>query len=345
MHKILVFLLALAPCSAAAAPLVAITPLQQKLLGIRTAPVRLAAAQESISVLGRIAPAPSSRIPVVAPFAGTVKSLLRLEGASVRKGEALAAISSAEMRAGEARQQSAAARYRSAKAAADRARQLVAEGIAPASRAEEANAEAAAAAAEMAASHKLMAQVSGSEASGYRLLAPEDGRIASIHVSMGEQITAMQPVLEIDTGEELWAEGALPASAIGKVAVGDSVIIEDMPQAQGTVMAAGSSIDPRSRSATLRAKLTGASALVPGATVRLSVMRRAGTGSFTVPRISIVEMKSGPVVFVVRKGGFEPAAVRVLGRGPSDATITGPLAVGDTVAVTGLSELKAASPR
>ena len=344
MHRTFVCLLALLPpAAAAAAPIVVITPQQQRQLRIRLAPVRPAAAQATVSVLGHVAPAPDSRLPVSAPFAGTVKSLLRLEGQTVRKGEAVAAISSGDMRSAEARQQGFAARYRSTRAAADRAKALVAEGIAPASRAEEANAEAAAAAADLAASRRVMGQVSGSEASGYQLLAPQAGHIAAIRVAVGDQVAAMQPVLEIDTRQELWVEGALPASAIGHVVAGDTVTVDDVPGARGTVMAAGTSLDSRTRSAILRARLTAVTTLVSGQTVRLSIQRRAAAGSFNVPRAAVVEMKNGPVVFVARARGFEPVAVQVLGRGAADATITGRLGAQDRVAAAGLSELKAVS--
>lgn len=343
MHKMMFCLLALLPAVSAQARTVAVTPQQQRALGIRMAPVRPAVSQTAISVLARVTPAPDSRLPVSAPFAGTVKSLLRLEGETVRKGEPIAAIASADMRSAEARQQGFAARYHSAKAAADRAKALVAEGIAPASRAEEANAEAAAAAAELAASGRVMAQVSGTEASGYRLLAPADGRIADIDVSVGDQVAAMQPVMEIDTRHELWLEGSLPASAIGRAASGDEVMLEGAPDVRGTVVAAGTSIDPKTRSATVRAKLTATGALVSGQTVRISIHRRAADGSFTVPRAAVIAMKDGTAVFVARSGGFEPVAVQLLSRGPQDATVRGRLSPKDVVAVAGVTELKAAS--
>lgn len=343
MHKIVCCFLALLPVTSVQAATLGITAQQQRQLGIRTAPVRPAASQTAISVLARVTPAPDSRLPVSAPFAGTLKSLLRLEGESVRKGEPLAAIASADMRSAQARQQGFAARYRSARAAADRAKALVAEGIAPASRAEEANAEAAAAAAELAASGRVMAQVSGSETSGYRLLAPADGRIAGIHVSAGDQVAAMQPIIDIDTRQELWLEGALPASAIGRAAAGDAVVLEDMPAVRGTVVAAGTSIDPKTRSATVRARLVAGAPLVSGQTVRISIRRQARDGSFTVPRSAVVAMKQGPAVFVARPAGFEPVPVQLLSRGAEDATIRGRLSATDRVAVAGVTELKAAS--
>lgn len=346
MHK--AYLLALAvllPCSGASARLVMITPQQVERLGIKVAAVRVAGSQTTVSVLGRVTPAPDSRVPVSAPFAGTVKSLVQLEGSNVRKGDTLAVIISADMHAAHARLQGQEANYRSAKAAADRANALVKEGIAPASRAEEANAAASAAAADLAASRSVMTRATRSEEGGYQLLAPAAGRVARLDVSAGDQVAAMQLVALIDTGREMWVEGALPASAIGLVAAGDHVVVEGARGVAGEVVAAGSSIDPRTRSAMLRARLAAPVGLVAGQTVRLSVTRRSGAGSFNIPRTAVVELKDGPVVFAVRNGGFEAVPVRVLARGIQDATVSGILYVRDMVAVTGVSELKAASMR
>jgi cobalt-zinc-cadmium efflux system membrane fusion protein len=346
MHKLyLVALATLLCCSAASAQLVAITPQQVERLGIKVAPVRVAGSQTIVSVLGQVTPAPDSRVPVSAPFAGTVKSLVRLEGSSVQKGDALAVIVSADMHAAHARLQGQQANYRSAKAAADRANALVKEGIAPASRAEEANAAASAAAADLAASRSIMTRASRAEDGSYQLLAPAAGRVARLEVSAGDQVAAMQLVALIDTRREMWVEGALPASAIGRVASGDHVVLEGANGAVGEVVAAGSSIDPKTRSAMLRARLEAPVGLVAGQTVRLSVTRRSAAGSFNIPRAAVVELKDGPAVFVARNRGFEAVPVRVLARGVQDATVGGMLGIRDRVAVTGVSELKAASMR
>lgn len=324
----------------ATAKILPVSPSQAKQLGIRTAPVKSAVTKSLVSVLGRVTPAPDARVPVSAPFAGTVKSLVRLEGESVKKGDVLAIVTSADMHAALAKLRGQEAHYRSAKAAADRARALVAEGIAPASRAEEANADAAAAAAELASLRSATARASGADGGEYRLLAPAAGRVAAITVSIGDQLTAMQPVAAIQSGTDVWVEGALPATMAGRVAAGDGVRVEGST-VTGTVMAAGSSIDPRTRSAMIRARLANPGALVSGQTVRLAITRKADAGSFTVPRNAVAQIANGAAVFVARKGGFEPVPVQVLARGAQDATIAGPIKPGDTVAVTGVSELKA----
>lgn len=324
----------------ATAKILAVSSSQAKQLGIKTAPVKPATTKALVSVLGRVTPAPDARIPVSAPFAGTVKSLVRLEGESVKKGDVLAIITSADMHAALAKLRGQEAHYRSAKAASDRAKALVAEGIAPASRTEEANADAAAAAAELASLRSATARASGADDGEYRLLAPAAGRVAAIAVSIGDQLTAMQPVAAIQSGSDVWVEGALPGTMAGRVAAGDRVQVEGSA-VTGEVMAAGSSIDPKTRSAMIRARLINPGTLVSGQTVRLSITRMADAGSFTVPRNAVAQIAGAAAVFVARKGGFEPVPVWVLARGADAATIAGPLKPGEAVAVTGVSELKA----
>lgn len=336
-------LFCLMPWSLAVAGTLAVTPEQAARLGIHTVPVQKADAQPVVSVLGHVAPAPDSRRPVPAPFAGTVERLLKLEGDAVRKGDALALLVSSDMQAGEARLRGLEARSRAAEAAAERARLLVQEGIAPASRAEEAQAEAASVAADLAAARHTMALAVAGEGGSYRLLAPADGRVSAIAVSAGDQVSAMQPILNIDTRDELWVEGTLPAAAIGLVAPGDSVVLEGQPGVTGTVVAAGTSIDPRTRGAMVRARLAASPVLVSGQTVRLAIRRKAVADSFNVPRAAVVQMKKGPVVFAARPGGFEPVPVRILARGARDATIQGALSARDAIAASGVTELKAAS--
>jgi cobalt-zinc-cadmium efflux system membrane fusion protein len=320
----------------ASAKLLPLSPQQVTRLGIRTAPVRPAVTKSVVSVLGRVTPAPGARMPVTAPFAGTIKSLVRLEGESVKQGDTLAVITSADMY----RLSGQEARYRSARAAATRAKTLVDEGIAPASRAEEANAEAAAAAGELSALRGSAPRAARSGDGEYRLLAPASGRIASIAAAIGEAVAAMQPILSLETGNEIWVEGMLPAAMIGKIAPGDGVSV-DGTNATGTVAAVGSSIDAKTRSALLRARLAPSARLVTGQTVRLSVTASADAGSFSVPRGAVSELRSGPHVFVARAKGFEAVPVRVLARGAHDATVAGALSPRDAVAVTGVSELKA----
>lgn len=320
----------------------AVTSQQMQRLGIRTAPASPAQAKTAVSVLGRVTPAPSARVPVPAPFAGTVRTLMRLEGERVKKGDALVAIVSTDMRDSLAKYESAQARYRTAKAAANRAQALVKEGIASASRAEEANAAAAAASAELAALRSTMGRAARTGDGEYSLVAPADGRIAGISVSAGEQIAAMQPVLTLDTGSELWVEAALPASQIGQVAAGDRAMVEGT-QIAGTVVAAGSSIDPKTRSAVARVRLKDADRLVAGQTLRLSISSGADRGSFNVPRSAVTELNGANVVFVATADGFDLVPVRVLARGASLTTVAGPLKPEQAVAISGVTELKAMS--
>ena len=108
-----------------------------------------------------------------------------------------------------------------------------------------------------------------------------------------------------------------------------------------SVVAVGSSIDPRTRSAMVRVRLDGAPTLVPGQILRLSIAATADRGSFNVPRAAVTELKGKTVVFVASRGGFDPVPVRVLARGAELTTVAGPLKAENHVAIVGVTELKA----
>jgi len=327
------------PAFAAALP---VNQEQVARLGIRTAPVTLASMQSSTSVLGHVMPALNARVPVPAPFSGTVVAIEVLEGASVKAGDTLVILASRNVRDARAQLQALEAENRMAAAAAARSRQLSEEGIVSRARAEEDASRAASAAAAYAATREVLAHTSAVSGSAdmYRLVSPVDGRVAHIEVMPGAPIAEMETAVHIDTGDELWIEARLPASEVGKVGVGDAIAVEGT-EIQGRVVAAGNSIDPQTRSAVLRAVVPAEANLISGETVRVSVLRNAQAGALNVPRNAVVRVDNGFAVFVARADGFDVVPVDVLATGAAETTLLGALSPNDQVAVTGVSELKA----
>lgn len=151
----------------------------------------------------------------------------------------------------------------------------------------------------------------------------------------------MAPAVVIDRDDRLWVEARLPANLIGKVMVGAPVEVEGQ---QGRVIAAGSAIDPRTRSAILRAELPRGSSLVPGRATSITVMGRAPAGGVTIPRPSLVRLDGRDTVFVKTLDGYRTQRghrsrpLRHAGRGHR-------LEAGILVASAGVSQLKAAAGR
>jgi cobalt-zinc-cadmium efflux system membrane fusion protein len=108
----------------------------------------------------------------------------------------------------------------------------------------------------------------------------------------------------------------------------------------GTVTSVGVTIDPQTRSARLLASVPAAPGLVSGRSLSISLMGRAVAGAASVPRAALARIGNGIVVFAALPSGFAVRPVRLLSAGSADAVVTG-LPVGTTVAVTGVSELKA----
>jgi cobalt-zinc-cadmium efflux system membrane fusion protein len=341
LTRLILVALALPLASTEAATL-SISPEQSQRLGIMTAPVTPAITQTTTSILGHVMPAMNARVPVPAPFSGTVVAIEVLEGAEVEAGDTLAIVASRNVRDAHAQLQSLQVQHQTAAAAAARSQQLSEEGIVSRARAEEDAARAAAIAAEYSAVREILSRTSSVDGSAdmYRLVAPVSGRVASVHALPGGTIEEMEAAILLDTGDELWIEARLPASEIGKVGVGDAVLIEGR-NIRGQVVGVGRAIDPITRSAVLRAVVPSNAILVSGDTVRVSVLKDAHAESLNVPRSAVVRMTDGFAVFVARQDGFDVVPVRVVATGATEITFLGPVEPTASVAISGLSELKA----
>jgi cobalt-zinc-cadmium efflux system membrane fusion protein len=328
--------------SLATAATLSLTQEQMDNLGVTTAPVTTAVTQTTTSALGHVMPALNARVPVPAPFSGTVVAVDVLEGAEVKAGDTLAVLASRDVREARAQLQSLEAQHRAAAAAAARSSQLAGEGIVSRARSEEDASRAAATAADYAAVREILSRTNSVAGTPdmYRLVSPVDGRVARIEVLPGGAIGEMDTAVLLDTGSELWIEARLPASDVGNVKVGDGILVEGRG-IRGEVVAVGTSIDPLTRSAVLRAAVSPDAHLIAGETVRISILDDAESGTLSVPRGAVVSLDGGFAVFVVREGGFDVIPVEVMATGATEIALLGPIEPNELVAISGLTELKA----
>lgn len=332
-----------APASHAAPSAIRLTAAQERSMGLRATPV-VTATQTPLATLPATATPPlNGRVVASAPFAGVVVRVDVLEGQTVKAGQRLAVLFSQDaLRVGSELAQ-ARAEAGAADAAARRARTLAQEGIIAGARAEEAQARAAQGRALANEKGRLLASAGGSTGrpGEYALRAPISGRVSQVNLQPGGGLEAMAPAVVIDRDDRLWVEARLPAALIGKVAVGAPVEVEGR---RGRVIAAGSAIDPRTRSAVLRAELPPGSALVPGRATSITVMGPALPGGVSIPRSSLVRLDGRDSVFVKTLDGYRTQPVVVQGLSSTLAVVTG-LKPGSLVASAGVSQLKAAAGR
>lgn len=334
---------ALQPLAAdAATGAIVLSPTQERSMGLQ-ASIAVAVTQAPVATLPATAAPPlNGRVVAAAPFAGVVVRVEVLEGQTVRPGQPLAVIYSQDALRVSSELAQARAEAAAAASAARRTRQLAQEGIIAGARAEEAQARAAQAQAMVNERHRLLANAGGGASQGeYVLRSPIGGRVSQLNLQPGGGLEAMSPAAVIDRDDRLWVEARLPADLIGKVRIGSPVEIDGRP---GKVIAAGSAIDPRTRSAVLRAELSGGSGLAPGRSTTITLMGPVPTGAVAVPRGSLVRVEGRDAVFVKTLNGYRVQSVQVHGVSARTAAITG-VKPGGLVASAGVSQLKSAVGR
>jgi len=326
--------LLLAVAGRAEAADVRLSPDQARALGIRTAPLKAAAARSAASAPGVFTPRPQAREIVAPPFAGLVSKVLVLEGQAVRAGQPLAELISREAAAAAADRSAAAADLKLAQSEHARAAKLVQEGIVAGSRLEQAQARLEAARG-LAASRSSAG--AGAAASGrYVLRAPFAGRVASVSAAPGQGLQALEAAFVIDRDGPIQVQANLPAALAGQVRVGDPARVEG---ANAKVVAIGSAIDPKTRAISLRVEMAAQPGFIPGRSTVVEVLS-PGQGLLDAPRSALARVGGRPAVFVVVGETFKPTPVEVVSVAGDRAVLRGPLKAGASVAVVGVSELQ-----
>jgi len=341
-HAVAAFLLSGIAAGVASAAPIELTQAQIHHLGIRLKTVE-AAQKLSLSTLpGKITAPMDARLSVAAPFAGSVMTLSALEGKTVKKGDTLLTIASGDYLTGRSEMQQHKAEYHAAQAAAVRLRELAKEGIIAEARAQEAEAKAKQLKAALGAMERrlTLAAADPTQAGVYRLTAPRDARVAVVGAEPGDMVDAMETVVTLETSADAWVEAKLPPGLVG--AVSDGYEISVAPGGlKGHVIAVGKVINPKTHSAVLRGVLDSAGNLPLGHAVQVTVFAPAPAGSIAVPRSALIRVDGKETIFVMSGNSFDAVPVEVLARGVEMATVTGPVKAGATVAVEGVSALKA----
>lgn len=327
-------LLAASPALAAPIP---VTQAQAQRIGLRVAAVEAAKSVPLASLPGVAAPPPQGRVAVTAPFAGVVRQSLVMEGQTVTRGQKLAVIYSREVVSLAADLARARARLDVARQAAQRTRTLAQEGVVAGARAEEADAALREAEADVGEKARLLRGASAQAGGGlYTLTAPIAGRVTEARAAVGAAIDDTAAPFVIDAPGPVHVEAQVPARLLGAIRPGMRV---RAGQAEGRVLAVGSTLGAATRSAALRASVGPGSGLVAGRTVSLVVMSDPPAGAVSAPASAVVRLDQGPAVFQQTPQGYVARPVKVLGQADGRATLTG-LQPGARVAVAGVAALK-----
>ncbi len=309
-------------------------------LGIRLAPAVAASEAPLAIVPALIQPPANARVAVAATFPGVVMRTLVVEGDTVRRGQPLAVISSREVLMMGADLTRANARLGVARSNAARLSQLSREGIIAGARADEASAIAVETSADVSEKARILHMVNGHGASGsYTLTAPIAGRITTARIQTGNSVDGTSAPYVIDAANRYEVLGQLPERLVGLVRPGMLVRID--PNIQGRVTAVGSTIDPATRSASVKAEIAAGPGIVAGRATNLLISGPAPAGAVGVPAAAVATMNGRTVVFVATKGGFAVRDVKSGGANGSQAILLSGVKPGEQVVIAGTSALKA----
>jgi cobalt-zinc-cadmium efflux system membrane fusion protein len=309
-------------------------------LDIRLAPAVAASEAPLAIVPALIQPPANARVAVAATFPGVVMRTLVVEGDTVRRGQPLAVISSREVLMMGADLTRANARLGVARSNAARLSQLSREGIIAGARADEASAIAVETSADVSEKARILHMVNGHGASGsYTLTAPIAGRITTARIQIGNSVEGTSAPYVIDAANRYEVLGQLPERLVGLVRPGMLVRID--PNIQGRVTAVGSTIDPATRSASVKAEIAAGPGIVAGRATNLLISGPAPAGAVGVPAAAVATMNGRTVVFVATKGGFAVRDVKSGGANGSQAILLSGVKPGEQVVIAGTSALKA----
>lgn len=321
---------------AGAAP-IPVTVEQAMRIGLRAAPVQAAGATPLATLPAVVTPSPQGRVAVTAPFGGVVRQSLVIEGQAVTKGQRLAVVYSREVVSLNADLARARARLSVARQSSQRTQMLAREGVIAGARAEEAAASLREAEVDVAEKSRLLGMAGGHAADGlYTLVAPISGTVTQSHAAVGSALDASAAPFVIDAPGPAQVEAQVPARLVGVLKAGMRARVG---AAEGRVLAVGSTVDPQTRSARLRASVGNGSGLVAGGAISLVVMADAAAGAVTAPSTALVRLGDQQVVFQQTPQGYVARPIRLLGSAGGVSTFTG-VAPGTRVAVAGVSALK-----
>ena len=316
-------------------------------VAVTVAPVVAANLQESVDVVGTLAPKFSAD--VKSEISGIVTAVYVTEWVPVRRGARLATLDSRETEAGiealkafEAQAKVAESR---AKREFERAQQLKKFGLITPQAFDEAQTAVEAAEAGVSAAR---AQVKTAEARLAKsvITAPMDGVVALQAVNVGDRVENMgsgEPLFRIVDNRLLDLTVAVPASRIAAVRIGQVVEFstDSLPGRSftGKVMFINPAIDQASQSAKVIAQVPNADhQLKGGAFAKGRIILASRPDVLQVPREALLNWevdRRTAEVFVVRNGQAEKKSVKTGSSSDGTVEIAEGLAAGDSVVVRG----------
>jgi RND family efflux transporter MFP subunit len=341
--------------SAPALPLIPVTALQAKALGVETQTLKVAGAglDDGLPALVQI---PNEQLRVIAaPLAGLLVQLDAAPGQTVKKGQVLARLASPALLAAERDYIQAGQQAQLAARAARRDEQLFAEGIIAESRYQASRSAHQQAAVALGARRQELhlAGLSDSALAALQksqhlpgevtILAPIDGVVLEQAVQPGQRVEAASLLFRIGKLSPLWLDIQVPATLATTLQEGLPVLVPSVA-GTGKVINIGRQINAGSQTISVRARLdTGTEKLLPGQMVEAMLSMPADSAAFRVARSSVIYVDGKAFILVAEPNGFRPLAVQATPQANQQILLESPaLTTSTRIAVKGLAALKSA---
>lgn len=324
------------------------TPEAIRAAGIEVAHAREPDAGATLSVLASIVYDAPRRAEINPRLEGIVREVLVDVGAKVAEGTPLFRIESAAVGAELSRVSSARTRLRVAEAAQKRFESLLENGMAAQRDLLEVELELDMARAEIAAATGTLGlvEIDAGATNRYSLLAPIDGTVTLVSAAAGRMVDAEDVLCEIVDTSSMWAELSVPEAELGRIALGlrVSVHVDALPQHvfEGRVDYIAPEIDPRTRTAKVRARLANeAGMLRANMYARATIALGPSTARALVPLDALQRAEGVELLFVqLASDSYETRRVKVGARRGLEVEVLQGVEPGELVATRGSFLLK-----
>lgn len=207
--------------------LVTLSPAEQRAAGLQTGRVETRPLGTGLAVNGTLDVPPESAVSITAPLGGYVESTWLLQGSRVRKGEVLAVLRNPEFVTLQRDYLETRSRLKFAQAELARQRELYQQEVAPLKNYQRAQAEAEALQVQtraQAAQLRLAGlPVGGAITPTAALRAPRAGFVRAVNVTVGQRVTAAEPLFELVDPEHLHVELTVFEQDVARVQPGQLI--------------------------------------------------------------------------------------------------------------------------
>jgi len=312
---------------------------------------------------GAVASAPDAQAVVTAHATGTIVSIEKRLGDSVRAGETLARVESREAAAIAAERDVAISKAALARSIEQREQGLFEQHVTPRQDLEAARAQRVAAESEERRARAAAANAHVAEdGRSIQTVSPLSGYITAMDTRLGSFVQADTELFRVADPSRIQIEASVPASDAIRVSTGDPAVVTtgSRNRIEAVVRSVTATINEQTHSATAILSLTGplktafasnglggaanspGSLPIPGEFVQVVITPRAeAPAGFVIPEEAVQRSEGRDVIFVRTRSGFAVRPVVVGARSGGRALISSGLKAGEQVATRNAFFLKA----